>query len=88
MLFYLKVKQSNTQKELEKSLATKEIELADAIESGRQAVEVADASGKQTQDKLLDLNKQLDNAVSERLELDAKVESASDELRCVNCICT
>ena len=32
------------------------------------------------------MNKQLDNALSERLELDAKVESASDELRYALCI--
>ncbi len=47
---------------------------------------MADVREKQTQAKLVDLNKQLDNALSERLELDAKVESASDEMRYALCI--
>lgn len=74
-------KQSNIQNQLENKLSAKEDELAQIIESTRGDIEAANKTEQQLQDKMIDLNKQLDNALSEKLELDAKVESTSDELR-------
>ena len=79
--FLLKAKQSHIQNQLESRLSTKENELEEANESKMQAVAAANEKLKQSQDKMEDLNKQLDNALSAKLELDAKVESTSDELR-------
>ena len=62
-------------------LADKEQEVKDAIKMEEQKSLAAEAKEKQSHDKLSDINKQLDHALSEKLELEAKVGSASDELR-------
>ena len=78
---YDQEKQSSQQTELEKRLSDKESELEEAIYSSKEAISAANEKEKLSQDKLLDLNKQLDHALSAKLELEAKVESTSDELR-------
>ena len=79
--FIKKAKQLAAQNELEVRISEKETELEDAIKSNKEAILAANEKDKMSQDKLTSLNKQLDHAVSAKLELEAKVESTSDELR-------
>jgi len=74
-------KQSSIQTNLENRLSEKESELDQAITSNKEAVAEAYEREKVSQDKLSDINKQLDYALSAKLELEAKVESTSDEMR-------
>ena len=80
-LFTIKAKQSSIQTNLENRLSEKESELDHAISSNKEAVAEACEREKVSQDKLSDINKQLDYALSAKLELEAKVESTSDEMR-------
>jgi early endosome antigen 1 len=74
-------KQSSIQTDLEKRLSEKEMELDEAVTSSKEAIAKANEIEKLSQDKLTDINKQLDFALSAKLELEAKVESTSDEMR-------
>ena len=79
--FTIKAKQASIQNNLENRLSEKESELDHAISSNKEAVAEAYEREKVSQDKLSDINKQLDYALSAKLELEAKVESTSDEMR-------
>ena len=57
------------------------MELDEAVTSSKEAIAKANEIEKLSQDKLTDINKQLDFALSAKLELEAKVESTSDEMR-------
>ena len=57
------------------------MELDEAVTSSKEAIVKANEIEKLSQDKLADINKQLDFALSAKLELEAKVESTSDEMR-------
>ena len=76
-----KEKQSSIQTDLENRLSEKEMELDEALTSSKEAIAKANEVEKLSQDKLTDINKQLDFALSAKLELEAKVESTSDEMR-------
>ena len=76
-----KEKQSSVQTDLETRLSEKEMELDEAVTSSKEAIAKANETEKLSQDKLSDINKQLDFALSAKLELEAKVESTSDEMR-------
>ena len=79
--FKIKAKHSSIQTDLENRLSEKESELDQAITSNKEAVAEAYERERVSQDKLSDINKQLDYALSAKLELEAKVESTSDEMR-------
>merc|ERR1712150_160665 len=62
-------------------MGEKEMELDEAVTSSKEAIAKGNEIEKLSQDKLTDINKQLDFALSAKLELEAKVESTSDEMR-------
>ena len=80
-MHFKKEKQSSIQTDLENRLSEKEMELDEAVTSSKEAIAKANEIEKLSQDKLTDINKQLDFALSAKLELEAKVESTSDEMR-------
>ena len=66
---------------MNQKLEEHEKEISNLNKSSREAIMAANEKEKKSTDKLVDLNKQLDHALSAKLELEAKVESTSDELR-------
>ena len=76
-----KAKELEVQTQLNQKLEECDKEVNSLHKSSREAIMAANEKEKQSTDKLVDLNKQLDHALSAKLELEAKVESTSDELR-------
>ena len=76
-----KAKELEVQTQLNQKLEERDKEVNSLHKSSREAIMAANEKEKQSTDKLVDLNKQLDHALSAKLELEAKVESTSDELR-------
>ena len=76
-----KAKELEVQTQLNQKLEERDKEVNSLHTSSREAIMAANEKEKQSTDKLVDLNKQLDHALSAKLELEAKVESTSDELR-------
>ena len=66
---------------MNQKLEEHEKEISNLNKSSREAIMAANEKEKKSTDKLVDLNKQLDHALSAKLELEAKVESTTDELR-------
>ena len=66
---------------MNQKLEEHEKEINNLNKSSKEAIMAANEKEKKSTDKLVDLNKQLDHALSAKLELEAKVESTSDELR-------
>ena len=79
--FSFKAKELEVQTQLNQKLEERDKEVNSLHTSSREAIMAANEKKKQSTDKLVDLNKQLDYALSAKLELEAKVESTSDELR-------
>ena len=69
--------QNSAKQKLEDDLAN----LGEEIETAKHNLEASDIKVSEIESRLTEQNRQLDKALSDRLELEAKVESASDERR-------